>query len=277
MLNRKYIKPSSPDYPESFKTLPQRPSFFIVGKFNQEATRVGIVGSRRPTAYGLRFTAELSQSLAKAGVETVSGFARGIDSCCHSSTIAEGGRTIAILGSGLDKIYPPENKALFKDVSEKGAIITEFSDGTPPFKQNFPRRNRLISALSDLLIVVEAAEKSGTLITVDFALEQGKDVMALPGSIYSKQSEGTNKLIKQGAEPITTVEQVLNKLNINIENMRSNDDNVILRLLKDEAMSVEEIAVALKKPIDQISIEIMNLQIQGFLKEDLAGKYYRAC
>lgn len=272
----KLIKSGDKEYPVEFSILDTKPAIYSIGSFFHNKAKVGIIGSRKPTSYGLRFTYDLTTKLSQAGIITVSGFARGIDSACHQATVESNGRTIAILGSGIDVIYPPENKKLFENILEKGAIISEFKPGTPPFKQNFPRRNRLISALSDLLVVVEAAERSGTLITVDHALEQGKDVMVLPGSIYSKQSRGTNKLIKQGAEPITSIESVLTKLNVPTKSAISKTtNNPILKSLNNETLSIEQITQVTGKTISEVSLELSRLQIEGLIREDLSGKYYR--
>ena len=256
--------------------LAQKPSVFMIGSYNKKVLKVGVIGSRKPTAYGLRFTTELATELASRGIITVSGFARGIDSAAHKASLERQGQTIAILGCGIDIVYPPENKPLFSLIKKAGAIISEFKPGMPPLPQNFPRRNRLISIMSDLLIVVEAGDRSGTLITVDFSLEQGKEVMVLPGSIYSKQSIGTNRLIKQGAEPITSVDDVLEKLGMDRKTINNGVNNhPLLQYFCDKALSLDELSNLCNTGIDQLALEVSKLQIEGYLNEDLSGRFYR--
>ena len=182
---------------------------YYKGQLETEALRVAIVGSRRFTPYGEGLAGEFASALAKAGITVVSGAARGIDTFAHRGAL-KAGRTVAVLGCGLDVSYPPENRQLLANIAASGgAIISEYPLGTKPLKQHFPERNRIISGLSDGVLVIEAKEKSGTNITVDFALEQGKDVFVIPGSIYSKTSDGTNFLIKEGAIPVTSYKDIL--------------------------------------------------------------------
>ena len=168
-----------------------------------------IVGCRNATEYGIKAAQYFSYNLAKKGINIVSGLAKGIDSCAHIGTIKANGKTIAVVGNGLDIVYPRENQYLYeKIVEENGAIISEYPLGTEPEKMNFPARNRIISGISKGIIVIEAKKKSGTLITVDFALEQGRDVYVVPGNINSLNSVGTNDLIKQGAKMVTKVDEI---------------------------------------------------------------------
>jgi DNA processing protein len=174
--------------------------------------RVAIVGSRRPTLYGERVAAGLAAGLAARGVEIVSGGARGIDRCAHVGCLEEGGRTVAILGSGFLHPYPIENRALFDRIAAQGAVVSEFPLDTKPYRANFPQRNRLISGLSAAVVVIEAAARSGTLITAAHALEQGREVMAVPGPVHSDRSSGTNRLIQEGARLVQNVDDVLDEL-----------------------------------------------------------------
>jgi DNA processing protein len=184
---------------------------------NKDDINIAIVGSRQASTYGKYTTERISRELALKGVTIVSGMARGIDSAAHSGAITAHGRTIAILGSGLDVIYPPENKKLFNDIIENGAVISEFPLGTPPRSANFPARNRIISGMSYGVVIVEAGEKSGSLITARLALEQGREVFAVPGSIDAAGSRGTNKLIKQGAKLIENTDDILEEIMPQIE------------------------------------------------------------
>ncbi len=170
---------------------------------------VGIIGSRTCSSYGKKAAYDISYELSKRGIQIVSGLAYGIDEIAHRACIDAGGSTIAVLGSGILNCYPKANINLYHKIKENGLIISEHGLYTKPLKYNFPFRNRIISALSDILIVIEAKEKSGTMITVNYALDQGKTVFAVPGSIYSKESKGTNNLINEGANIFTSIEDVL--------------------------------------------------------------------
>jgi DNA processing protein len=197
-------------YPNILHHLPDPPALlYVCGELPSEFPAIGIVGARRPNHVGRVFAEQISEKLAHAGVTTISGLARGIDTAAHKGTLAGGGKTIAVLGCGIDRIYPSENKELFWQITKQGAIISEYPPGTEPLPGHFPGRNRIISGLSKAVLVVEAAEKSGSLITAEFALEQGKEVMAVPGGIDRKTSYGTNLLIKQGAHPVTNVAEIL--------------------------------------------------------------------
>lgn len=176
---------------------------------------VAVVGSRNPSHYGLKITEEICQGLAMKDIAVVSGMARGIDSAAHWGSLRGGGFTIAVLGSGMDVIYPSSNITLFKRIAEHGAILTEFPLGTPPEAKNFPIRNRVISGLSKGVVVVEASKQSGSLITASLALEQGRDVFAVPGSVESFKSTGTHLLIKQGAKLVENSDDIVQELGLN--------------------------------------------------------------
>jgi DNA processing protein len=197
-------------YPKNLHNIYDRPPFlYVLGRLEQEDIPVAIVGSRHASTYGKYTTDRISRELALRGITIVSGMARGIDSCAHRGALAAKGRTIAVLGSGLDVIYPPENKNLFAAIAQSGAVISEFPLGTQPLPYHFPARNRIISGLSYGVVVVEAGEKSGSLITARLAMEQGREVFAIPGTIDSASSRGTNSLIKQGAKLIDNIDDIL--------------------------------------------------------------------
>jgi DNA processing protein len=205
-------------YPQKLLNVYDRPPYIYVrGNLNKDDVNIAIVGSRAASTYGKYTTERISRELAQKGATIVSGMARGIDSAAHRGAISAHGRTIAILGSGLDVIYPPENKKLFADIIQNGAVISEFPLGTPPRSINFPTRNRIISGMSYGVVIVEAGEKSGSLITARLALEQGREVFAVPGSIDSAGSGGTNKLIKQGAKLIENTDDILEEILPQIE------------------------------------------------------------
>jgi DNA processing protein len=173
---------------------------------------IAIVGARQATPYGLRATETLARELSGAGFTIVSGLARGIDAAAHRAALEAGGRTIAVLGCGLDVNYPPGHTSLHAEIAGSGAVLTEFAPGTPPWASNFPRRNRIISGLSLGVVVVEAAEDSGSLITARLALEQGREVFAVPGSIDAPLSRGPHGLLKQGAKLVETVDDIVEEL-----------------------------------------------------------------
>jgi DNA processing protein len=221
---------SDSDYPPLLRWIPDPPPFlYVSGKLLPQNHHISIVGSRNPTAYGISATKRLSENLAAIGFTIVSGMARGIDSAAHQGALSGKGKTIAVLGSGLDNIYPPENRKLFDRISENGAVISEFSTKSPPDAHHFPIRNRIISGMSLGTVVVEAAKKSGSLITARLAAEQNREVFAVPGSIQSFKSCGTNSLIKQGAKLVEHVQDIIEELSPQIQkNLECISDNAYL-------------------------------------------------
>ncbi|MBC8590495.1 DNA-protecting protein DprA [Lachnospiraceae bacterium NSJ-29] len=202
------------NYPESLLNIFDKPYvLYKKGEMLQtDNLAIGIVGARKSTAYGKWACEKFAAELAHMGVTIVSGLALGIDTIAHKTAVEKGGRTLAILGNGLDHIYPKRNAGLYNEIVNHGAILSEFPLGTPPLAYNFPQRNRIISGLSLGVIVIEAKEKSGSLITAYHALEQGKDIFALPGNINSIYSQGTNKLIKDGARPLLDIEDLIEEI-----------------------------------------------------------------
>jgi DNA processing protein len=201
-------------YPPLLKTIEDPPPvLYVRGDIgNPMAPRVAVVGSRCPSTYGKVVAEQLARGLAACGVMVVSGLARGIDSVAHINSLDSGGRTIAILGSGLSYIYPPENRRMAEHISQQGAVVSEFPMMTKPDRLNFPLRNRTISGLSLGTVVVEAGERSGALITAQWALEQGREVFAVPGNVTAPTSRGTNRLIKMGAKLVENVDDILEEL-----------------------------------------------------------------
>lgn len=201
------------DYPKNLLHIYDAPAilYYKGDKELLHTNIIAMVGCRECSDYGKEVSIKFSYELAKCDITIISGMAKGIDSYSHIGCIKAGGKTIAVLGSGLDRIYPKENSLLYNEIlSTGGLILSEYVIGTKPNKLNFPARNRIISGLSKGVIVVEAKEKSGTLNTVDFALEQGKEIFVVPGNITSNNSIGTNELLKQGAKCVTSVEDILN-------------------------------------------------------------------
>jgi DNA processing protein len=208
------ISRSSGEYPVQLAAVPAAPDgLYVRGRIvAEDALAVAVVGSRRATAYGVEIAERLGADLAARGVTVVSGLARGIDSAAHRGALAAGGRTIAVLGSGADVIYPPENRPLAGRIAEAGAVVSQFEPGTPPLPHHFPERNRVIAGLALGVVVVEAAERSGALITAGFAAELGREVMAVPGRVTSPESRGAHRLIQDGAALVQGWEDVIAQL-----------------------------------------------------------------
>jgi DNA processing protein len=248
-------------YPQKLLNVYDRPPFiYVLGNLSKDDINIAIVGSRLASTYGKYTTERISRELALKGITVVSGMARGIDSAAHRGAITAHGRTIAILGSGLDVIYPPENKKLFADIIQNGAVISEFPLGTPPRSSNFPARNRVISGMSYGVVIVEAGEKSGSLITARLALEQGREVFAVPGSIDAAGSRGTHKLIKQGAKLIENTDDILEEILPQIERTTA---------LKSPAVYVpEEIPVERLESLNDVEQKIIDFVSQNRIHID---------
>jgi len=246
---------------------------------------VAVVGTRRASVYGQEVARRLAGELAEHGVTVVSGLARGIDTHAHRAAIQAGGRTIAVLGSGLDVIYPPENARLAESVIECGALISEYPLGTKPEATNFPQRNRIISGLSLGTLVVEAGPTSGALITADFAAEEGREVFAVPGSILSRGSGGTNRLIQQGAKLVTSVQDILEELNLSslpqqLEMKALLPENeteaALLGLLSSEPMHVDDLVRASNFTVSQVTAALTMMELKGLVRPAGSMSYVRA-
>lgn len=241
----------------------------------------GVVGTRKPTGYGRIVTEKLTRELVESGLTIVSGLARGVDTIAHTVTIESGGKTLAVLGGGLDQIFPSENIRLAEKIYKGfGAILTEFPPSYPHLAGNFPARNRIIAGLSKGVLVTEAAEDSGSLITARLAIEQGREVFAVPGPITSSMSEGTSVLLKDGAKLVSSVKDILEELGmksgpvIKIADLNlSPEEKEILELIKNESRHVDEIARELKKKISDVSSILLKLEIVGVVKNLGAGNY----
>ncbi len=272
--NVKIVTYRDESYPQQLLNVYDRPPYIYVrGNLNNEDINIAIVGSRAASTYGKYTTERISRDLALQGVTVVSGMARGIDSSAHRGAITAHGRTVAILGSGLDVIYPPENKKLFADIIENGAVISEFPMGTPPRSTNFPARNRIISGMSYGVVIVEAGEKSGSLITARLALEQGREVFAVPGSIDSAGSRGTNKLIKQGAKLIENTEDILEEILPQIEQRKPLKGFSTPETLNASSPRVEKLNAVEQKLYDLVSPKRMHIDdlisLTGFSSADI--------
>lgn len=265
-------------YPPRLLQIAQPPPvLFVNGQIRPEDEwAVSIVGTRRLTGYGHQVASELATFLAHNGITVVSGLARGIDRVAHEAALKAGGRSIAVLGSGVDRIYPPEHASLAERMAEQGAVISDYPLGTPPDSTNFPPRNRIIAGLSLATVVIEAAETSGALITATFAAEQGRDVFAVPGGIYAPQSKGTNRLIQQGAQPLIKFEDLLVELNMDkVPEQRAarsilpaNDvETRLVKILANEPRHVDDICVQSGLPIDQVSATLTIMELKGMVRQ----------
>jgi DNA processing protein len=254
------------------------PVLYVKGEIEpRDEWAVAVVGTRSATRYGKQTVDEIADDLARAGITVVSGLARGIDSLGHRAALRAGGRTIAVLGCGIDVVYPPEHRDLARSVLERGALVTEYPLGTKPEAGNFPARNRIISGLSLGTLVVEAGKRSGALITADYALEQGREVFAIPGDVHSRKSEGTNRLIQDGAAKLViSVQDILEELNLTLVErhqevrMAVPEDEREARILKHisaEPVHVDEIGQRTNLPISEVTSTLAMMELKGMVRQ----------
>ncbi|HSF80578.1 MAG TPA: DNA-processing protein DprA [Anaerolineales bacterium] len=273
-----------PEYPVRLKEIELPPPVLYVrgSLLEEDEWSVAIVGTRRLTPYGRQVTTQIASILARNGVSVVSGLARGIDGVAHKAALEAGGRTLAVLGSGVDRIYPPEHRSLAGEIIRSGALISDYALGTPPDGLNFPPRNRIIAGLSLAVVVVEAGESSGALITAGFAADQGRDVFAVPGSITAPQSQGTNKLIQDGARPLLDPAEVLESLNLTrVHQYRAarkvlpadETERRLLTLLSQVPLHVDEISNQTNLPIEKVTATLAMLELKG-LAQQVGGMNY---
>lgn len=275
------------DYPILLKQIYDPPIlFFYWGEFSPADSRaVAVVGTRKVTGYGKLVTQKFTAALVAAGLTIVSGLARGVDSIAHLTALENSGRTIAVLGGGLNKIFPPENEKLAREITKAGVVLSEFPPDYPSVAGNFPARNRIISGLSRAVLVTEAAVDSGSLITARLGLEQGREVFTVPGPITSELSFGPIELIKEGATIVSDPKEILQQLGINqVEGMNSQVPSLtdlsvveqkILEYLKNENIQLDEICRLMKQPIAEISGALLKMEIKGVVKNLGGGLYTR--
>jgi DNA processing protein len=273
-----------PEYPDRLRQITQSPFvLYIKGDLlAEDAWAVAIVGTRRYSPYGRQVAEKISHTLARNGITIISGLARGIDRIAHKYALDAGGRTIAVMGSGLDNLYPPEHRTLAEEISNKGALISDYPLGTPPDGSNFPPRNRIISGLSKIIIVIEAGERSGALITANYAAEQGKEVFAVPGKITAPTSKGTNLLIKQGAHPLLNPQDVLDLLNMTLvaeqrvirKALPSDPKEAILdQAVGNEPLHVDELCSQVNMPIEEVTSTLALMELKGMVRKTFGMKY----
>jgi len=274
---------------------------YVQGELRPNDINIAMVGSRTASAYGKFTTERLSRELSLHGVTVVSGMARGIDTAAHRGALSVQGRTIAVLGSGIDVIYPPENEGLAREIARSGAVVSEFPLGTPPNAPNFPARNRIISGMSLGVVVVEATEKSGSLITARIALEQGREVLAVPGGIDSAGSRGTNRLIKEGAKLVENVNDILDEikpqtsfsedLQEEVEPLPpaavvvtpdcsprprpavSGKEGLLIKHLSSHPRTVDDLIAATGLAASEVLPALLQLELRGLIRQTPGNKY----
>ncbi|MEP7292020.1 MAG: DNA-processing protein DprA [Chloroflexota bacterium] len=286
------LTPEDAAYPALLKNLPDPPlALYVRGALTPaDDLALAVVGTRKATSYGRDAAAHFSRQLARQGVTIVSGLAHGIDAAAHRSTLEAGGRTIAVIGCGIDRVYPTDHAELARQIARQGAIISEFPVGSKPEAHHFPRRNRIISGLSLGVLIVEAPEQSGAMITATLAAEQGREVFAVPGSIFNAASGGTNRLIQDGAKLVITIEDILDELNIARRKVEARvltkqiappgtpagvQEKALLHYLTVEPLPVDELVRRSSLPTSEVLGTLTLLELQGYVEDDGRGNYRR--
>ena len=288
-IGARIIAFTDPEYPDQLRKIYDPPMIiFLKGqRISRQATFIAMVGSRHPTPYGQKSAYLIAQGLARRGIGIVSGMALGIDATSHSGCLFGKGYTLAVLGTGIDIIYPESNRKLYQEIIEKGSIITEYLPGTPPEPKNFPIRNRIISGISRGVVVVEATKNSGSLITATLALDQGRDVFAVPGSIHSFKSTGCHLLIKQGAKLIENSDDILDELGLNYPFTQKTDtfrekqpdlpmdemEKKLYQLIGDYPTHIDQIAKQGNLSSGEVSSLLMKMELKGLVRQ-LPGKSF---
>ncbi|MBI2218488.1 MAG: DNA-protecting protein DprA [Candidatus Rokubacteria bacterium] len=277
-----YLQPSDPGYPPALATVPMAPPLWVRGELlADDALAIAIVGSRRSTPYGVQVAECLARDLAERGVTIVSGLARGIDTAAHRGALQAGGRTLAVLGCGVDVVYPPENARLVAEVEQHGALVSQFPPGTSPLPYHFPARNRLIAGLALGVVVVEAAERSGALITAGLAGELGREVFAVPGRVTSETSRGCHALLRDGAILIRDWADVVSELpeqwrrlvrgitNDHAVPPGGTDDagRVLAMLSPDDPQDIEQLIERSRSPAAVVGRTLLQLELEGWARQ----------
>jgi DNA processing protein len=278
------LQASDPGYPDQLRVLPTPPELHVRGDLlADDALAIAIVGSRRATTYGIEVAGRLASDLAARGVTIVSGLARGVDTAAHRGALAAGGRTIAVLGSGVDVVYPPENLGLAREIEERGAIVSQFPPGMPPLAGHFPARNRIIAGLSLGVVVAEAAERSGALITASAAGDLGREVFAVPGRITSETSRGANRLVQDGAKLVQDWTDIVQELPetwrrliggaisagaaANPPPAASEEGRVLAMLTPDEPQHIEQLIERAGLPAERAGRLLLGLEMGGWIRQ----------
>ncbi len=280
----KVTRPGDRDFPQKLLRIGKVPEaiYYLGALPKEELPAVAMVGARACSAHGRRSAGTVARQLSESGVQVISGMARGVDTQSHRGALEGGTPTFAVLGSGVDVCYPEENIELYEQILERGGgILSEYPPGEQPVSWHFPQRNRIISGLADLIVIVEAKQKSGSLITVEWALEQGKDVMAFPGRMEDPLSEGCNRLIKNGAGIVTEAKDIIELLEWEWKEGKSAvlklqpEQAVIFSALGDEMKTLEEIVAVTKLDYESVLTGLLQLQIKGMIEQPLEHYYVK--
>ena len=280
-MNYNFITIKDDVYPECLKEISNPPlKLYYKGNLDllKEERLIAVVGTRNPSSYGKLCCEYMVKKMSRANITIVSGFAKGIDSIAHKTSLLTNGKTIAVIASGLDIVYPASNLSLYREIEEKGLILSEYEAGVKPFKSNFPQRNRIIAGLSRGTIVVESKDRGGSLITADLALEFNRDVYAVPGDVFSEYSKGCNNLIRDArAKSLSNINELLEDYSWNIEEKNENNKYTKNQLLILNSLSSEKnldnILIETKIEQTEILAELMALEIMGVIKSIAGGRY----
>ena len=280
-MNYNFIIIKDDVYPECLKEISNPPlKLYYKGNLDllKEERLIAVVGTRNPSSYGKLCCEYMVKKMSRANITIVSGFAKGIDSIAHKTSLLTDGKTIAVIASGLDIVYPASNLSLYREIEEKGLILSEYEAGVKPFKSNFPQRNRIIAGLSKGTIVVESKDRGGSLITADLALEFNRDVYAVPGDVFSEYSKGCNNLIRDArAKSLSNINELLEDYSWNIEEKNENNKYTKNQLLILNSLSSEKnldnILIETKIEQTEILAELMALEIMGVIKSIAGGRY----
>ncbi|MCX7857407.1 MAG: DNA-processing protein DprA [Deltaproteobacteria bacterium] len=270
-------------YPSLLRQIPDCPIIlYVKGSLLIGENTIGIVGSRRASYEGMNMAEKIGETLSSVGITVVSGLARGIDAAAHKGALMGKGGTVAVLGCGIDICYPSENRWLYNRISEQGLILSEYAPGEPPLAHHFPERNRIIAGISKAILVVEASKKSGALITASLALDYGRDVMAIPGSVFDDAYAGTNSLIKEGARLVDSVEDILEFSFPNIKPERKDssglekEELIVYSIIKNTRVHVEEIISKSRMDSSKVLAILTKLEMKGLVKCFPGGFYLRS-
>ncbi len=274
------------EYPPKLREIHDPPALlFVRGKLPEpDLTCIAVVGTRTPTVYGIRHAHQIAEELSANGIGVVSGMARGVDTAAHEGALQGNGKTYAVFGAGIDIIYPSENKILAEKIQNSGALISEFLPGVRPDPGLFPRRNRIISGLSDGVLVVQGGEKSGALITAKLALEHNRDVFALPGSVEDRRSKGPHDLIRQGANLIESAQDIFeemgfrDKVNVKAKIKRelpllNPSEETVIKKLSADPIHIDKLVQDLSLPVSGVLADLLNLEMKGWVRQ-LPGKLF---
>lgn len=280
------VRSKDEQYPVQLREMPDAPIvLYMKGTcLPEDRFSIAVVGSRKHSPYGEAVSQRLGSELSLMGFTIISGMARGVDTLAHKSALAAGGRTIAVLGSGIDVCYPPENKGLMERIAASGCVVTEFPPGTGPSRENFPRRNRMISGLSLGVLVIEATADSGSLITAEYALEQNKEVFAVPGNITSLNSEGTNRLIRQGARMVVRSDDIIEELAPQLKGFlretvkaradMSEEESRVCSVLSREPRHIDSISRESGIAVNALLNLLLSLELKGVVRQSQGKRFY---